>query len=174
MNPLLERVVGCFDTYTRKELAMEYRINPLRWSTISIFLIVILWSLLSDYYGSSLLLFLLYLLVVIVFASSIRFKFEIHDNHLVYQVLLFKRSINKKKMDPDQVEQMKFIRAGWAKKAAIIKLEKGMDIRLVVLYPEEAYEHLLEFARKHDISIVKTNDYLTLERKGERKKMESS
>lgn len=77
-------------------------------------------------------------------------------------------------MAPDQVEQMKFIRAGWAKKAAIIKLEKGMDIRLAVIYLEEAYEHLLEFAEKHDISIVKTNDYLTLERKGARNKMEIS
>ncbi|MGN8646656.1 hypothetical protein ACTNEO_10755 [Gracilibacillus sp. HCP3S3_G5_1] len=153
---------------------MEYSLNPLSWSTISIFLVVILWSQLSAYFGSSLLLFLLYLLVVIVFASSIRFKFKIHVNHLVYQVLLFKKSIIKKKMAPDQVEQMKFIRAGWAKKAAIIKLEKGMDIRLAVIYLEEAYEHLLEFAEKHDISIVKTNDYLTLERKGARNKMEIS
>ncbi|MGP4039589.1 hypothetical protein ACTWP4_06775 [Gracilibacillus sp. D59] len=150
---------------------MEYHINPLRWSIISIFVVVILWNLLSDYYGFSLPLFLFYLLFVVGLAYSIQFTFKIQKHHLVYQVLLFKRSIIKKEIYPEQVNQIEFIRAGWVKKAAIIKVEKGFDIRLAVLQPPEAYDHLIVFAEKHDISIVKTNDYLTLERKGERNKM---
>ncbi|SFL61885.1 hypothetical protein SAMN04487943_102481 [Gracilibacillus orientalis] len=149
---------------------MEYHINALRWSTISIFFVVILWNILSDYYGSSLPLFLLYLLFVAALATSVQLTFKIQNDHLVYQVLLYKRSIIKKEIYPDRVNQMEFIRAGWAKKAAIIKVDKGHNIRLVVLQPPKAYDDLIVFAEKHDIAIVKTNDYLTLERKEERNK----
>ncbi|WP_163582099.1 hypothetical protein [Gracilibacillus saliphilus] len=150
---------------------MEYHINPLRWGNISTFAIVLTWLAISDYYGRSWTLFLLYLLFVVVFAVSIHFRFTIHEDHLVYRVLVFKKAIIKKVIYPIQIDKIEFIRAGWNRKAAILKTNEGENIRLVVLQPEEAYDHLIEFAEKQDISITKTDDYYTLERKGERRKM---
>lgn len=129
---------------------------------ITIF-IVILWDVLSTYYGRSFSLFLFVLLIAIGLASF-RFKFTIHPEHFIYQILLFNKIILKKEIYPEQVNQLKLIRVGWAKKAAIIKMKKGINIRLSVLEPPEAYEQLIEFAEKHDIKIFKTNDYFILER----------
>ncbi|UOQ48746.1 hypothetical protein MUN88_00870 [Gracilibacillus caseinilyticus] len=144
---------------------MEYHINPIRSSNISIFCVAICWTVLSDYYGFSYSLFFLYLIGAAGIASSIRFKFEIQEDHLVYQVFLFKKSFIKREIYPDQVKQLEFIRAGWAKKAAILYVHTGRNIRLAVLEPSEAYEHLMEFAEGHDISIAKTDEYLILEKK---------
>ncbi|WP_404451883.1 hypothetical protein LG329_16275 [Virgibacillus necropolis] len=140
-----------------------YNVIPQRLSIFITIFIVILWNVLVDYYGGSLSLFLLLLLLAVGLAS-LRFKFKIHDDHLVYQILLFNKSIIKKEIYPDQINQLKFVRVGWSKKAAIIKVNKGINIRLAMLETPKAYEHLIEFAEKRDITIFKTKDYLILER----------
>ncbi|MGJ9457384.1 hypothetical protein [Oceanobacillus sp. CF4.6] len=127
------------------------------------FLSVTLWNVLADYYGGTLSLFSSILLLVILLASF-WFKFTIHPDYLVYQLLLFNKSIIKREIYPDQINQVKFIRVGWAKKAAIIKVNKGINIRLAVLEPQKAYDHLIEYAEIHDIAILKSKDYLILER----------
>ncbi|MDE5416041.1 hypothetical protein [Alkalihalobacterium chitinilyticum] len=143
---------------------MVYGIRPLRLSMISMIFVPLLWSVLVQYYGWSFSTFFSVLFIVVAL-GSIRFKLEINDNHLVYEVfILFKISIIKKEIHPSEVAHLKFTRVGWAKKAAILKTNKGSNIRLVVLEPPEAYEHLMEFAVKHDLDIVKTKDYLILER----------
>lgn len=142
---------------------MVYHLNPQKLPIFNIVFIVILWDVLASFYGRSLFLFLLVILLGIGLAS-IRFKFKIHDSHLVYQIMLFNKSIIKKAIYPEQINLMKFIRVGWAKKAAIIKVKKGINIRLAVLEPQKAYDHLIEFAKNYDITIVKTKDYLILER----------
>jgi hypothetical protein len=116
-----------------------------------------------DYYGGSSSLYLLFLLVTVVFAL-IRFRFKIHDENLVYEILIFNKSIVNQRIFPEDINQLKFTRVCWAKKAAKIKVNKGIDVRLAVLEPPNAYDHLIEFAKKHDITIVKTKDYLILER----------
>lgn len=140
-----------------------YNIRPQRLTIYIIIFIVILWNVLTDYYGGTLSLFFLVLLLAVGLAS-IRFKFKIHDDHLVYQLLLFNKPIIKKEIYPDQINQLKFIRVGWSKKAAIIKVNKGINIRLAVLEPQKAYEHLIQFTDKYDITVFKTKDYLILER----------
>ncbi|MFC4022356.1 hypothetical protein ACFOUV_00830 [Oceanobacillus longus] len=127
------------------------------------FFSVTLWNVLADYYGGILPLFSSILLLVILLASF-RFKFIIHPDHLVYQILLFNKSVIKREIYPEQINQVKFMRVGWAKKAAIIKVNKGINIRLAVLEPQKAYDHLIEYAEIHDITIFKSKDYLILER----------
>lgn len=142
---------------------MEYDINPQRLSIFNFVFIALLWIELANYYGRSIHLFLLVLLIALGLASF-RFKFTIYTGHLLYQILLFNKPIINKEIFPDQVNQLKLIRVGWAKKAAIINVKKGMNIRLSVLEPQEAYKHLIEFAEKHDITIFKTKDYQILEK----------
>lgn len=143
---------------------MEYDINPQRLSIFIPAFIIILWIELANHFERSIWLFLIVLLIGIGL-SSFRFKFTVYTEHLTYQILLFNKSIMKKEIYPDQVNELKFIRVGWAKKAAIIKMKKGLNIRLSVLKPQDAYDHLIEFAEKQDISISKTRDYQILERR---------
>ncbi|PSL41783.1 hypothetical protein B0H99_10126 [Planomicrobium soli] len=117
----------------------------------------------ADYFKWSFNPYLLFLLIVAVF-SLVRFKLTIYAEKMVYEILLVNKSIIKKKILPIHINQMKFIRVGWAQKAAIIKVKKGINVRLVVLEPPKAYDHLIEFATIHDIPIAKTKDYLILER----------
>ena len=147
---------------------MEYEINPQRLSTFTLVIITILWIELASNYGRSIWLFLIVLLIGIGLALF-RFKFTIYAEHLVYQVLLFNKSIIKKEVYPNQVNELKFIRIGWAKKAAIIKMKKGLNIRLSVLESQDAYDHLIEFAEKQNIRISKTRDYQILERRKKRR-----
>ncbi|RLL48463.1 hypothetical protein D8M04_04160 [Oceanobacillus piezotolerans] len=111
---------------------MEYNINSQRQSIFITIFIVLLWNVLADYYGQSLSLFL-FVLLIAIWLASFRFKFTIHREHLIYQILLFNKPIIKKNIYPDQINQLKLIRVGWAKKAAIIKMKKGINIRLCVL-----------------------------------------
>ena len=140
-----------------------YDVRPERLFIFNIIFIVILWNVLADYYGRTLYLFLSILLLTIIVASF-RFKFTIYPDSLGYQMTLFNKSIIKKEIYPDQINQVKFIRVGWAKKAAVIKVNKGINIRLAILEPQKAYEHLIEYAEVHNITIVKSKDYLILER----------
>jgi hypothetical protein len=142
---------------------MEYKIRPQKYPIVMTIIFVLFMNVVVDYYGGSSSLYLLFLLVAVVFAL-IRFRFKIHDENLVYEILIFNKSIVNQRIFPEDINQLKFTRVCWAKKAAKIKVNKGIDVRLAVLEPPNAYDHLIEFAKKHDITIVKTKDYLILER----------
>ena len=124
---------------------------------------VLFMNVVLDYFEGSSSLLLLGFIVAVVFAL-IRFNFNIHDDYLIYEILIFNKSIVKQRISPEDISQLKFTRVGWAKKAAKINVNKGINVRLSVLEPPKAYDHLIEFAKKHDITIVKTKDYLILER----------
>jgi len=143
---------------------MEYKIRPLRYPIVMTIIFVLFFNVVvMDYFNGSSFVLLLGFLVAVLFAL-IQFRFNIHDEHLVYEILIFNKSIVKKKISPEDISQLKFTRVGWAKKAAKINVNKGINVRLAVLEPPKAYDHLIEFAKKHDVTIVKTNDYLILER----------
>lgn len=142
---------------------MEYKIRPHRYPIVMTIMFVLFMNVVVDYFDGSSSLFLLGFIVAVVFAL-IRFRFNIHAEHLVYEILIYNKSIVKQRISPEDISQLKFTRVGWAKKAAKINVNKGINVRLAVLEPPKAYDHLIEFAKKHDITIVKTKDYLILER----------
>ena len=131
---------------------MEYDIRPQRLLTILIIGNVLLLNILININGGSSVLNILIVLLSTVFLLF-SFKFTINN-----------KSIVSKRINPEDINYMKFIRVGWAKKAAIIKMNKGFNIRLAILEPPKAYDHLIEFAETHEVAIVKTKDYLILER----------
>ncbi|WP_101842747.1 hypothetical protein [Halobacillus sp. Marseille-P3879] len=140
-----------------------YKARHQRLELYNIFFIVLLWNILSSHYGNSILLFLIVLLLTAGLAL-IRFELEIRNDHIVYQIGFYKKSIINKKIEPAQIKQLKFTRVGWAKKAAIIKLHKGINIRLAGFDPEEVYDQLIQFGEQQDLTILKTKDYAVLER----------
>ncbi|PUB09989.1 hypothetical protein [Paenisporosarcina sp. OV554] len=141
---------------------MEYKIKPHRYPFVMTIIFVLFLNVVSDYYGGSSSLYLSVLLVAVVFAF-VQFRLNINEENLVYEILIFNKSIVKQRIFPEEINELKFTRVGWAKKSAKIKVNKGINVRLAVLEPPKAYDHLIEFAEKHDITIVKTKDYLILE-----------
>lgn len=142
---------------------MNYKIIPHRLPYISIFLVVFSWNIVTDNFGSTFPLYVAFLLVVIVI-GSIQFKLKISDDHLTYRMLFLKTCIIKKVIYPKQIDQMKFIRVGWTKKGAIIKVKKAFNIRLTVIEPKRAYDNLIDFAKENNVPIAKTKDYISIER----------
>lgn len=142
---------------------MEYVIRLQRFPNFLTIGYIILLNILTDINGVPRVLYVLILLLATVLLL-ISFKFSIYNDHLVYEIVIINKSIVSKKIYPEDINYMKFIRVGWAKKAAIIKMNKGINIRLAILEPPKAYDHLIEFAETHEVAIVKTKDYLILER----------
>lgn len=142
---------------------MKYVVKPQRFLNFLTIGYVMLLNILTDINGGPRVLYVLILLLATVLLL-ISFKFSIHNDHLVYEILLFNKPILNKRINPEEIKYLKFIRVGWAKKAAIIKMNKGINIRLALLEPPKAYDHLIEFAETHEVAIVKTKDYLILER----------
>lgn len=142
---------------------MVYHLIPQRLPVLSTIFIVILGNIINDYFGSSFSIYLILLLLVVI-VCPIRFKFKINEDHLVYQIFYFKKSILRKNIFPNQIKQIKFIRVGWAKKGATIKVHNGFNFRLSILQPQTAYDDLIKFSNKHDITVLKTKDYILLEK----------
>jgi len=104
-------------------------------------------------------------LALIILLASLRFKFYIEENILTYEIFLFTFLLYKRRVSPDEIKQVKFIRTGWAKKGAIIKLKKGLSLRIVNFEPTNVCPDLNAFTDKHSISSLKTNDYILLDKK---------
>jgi len=105
-----------------------YDVRPQILPVICIICLVTFWNVLSSFHGSSFTIFL-FVLPFAIFLGSYRFKLKIHDDRLVYQVIiLFKVSILKKEIYPNQIKQLNFFEVGWFKKAAAIKLHVGMNM----------------------------------------------
>ncbi|MFF3023952.1 hypothetical protein ACFVRR_15060 [Gottfriedia sp. NPDC057948] len=94
----------------------------------------------------------------------INFEFQIEEGGLTYLVSFLSMPIYKKVVYTNQIVQMKFSRFGWVRKGVIVKLNKGMNIRITNFTPETIYKDLEVFAVTNDISIVKTNDYKIIDK----------
>ncbi|MDM5333543.1 hypothetical protein QUF56_09935 [Ureibacillus composti] len=94
-----------------------------------------------------------------------RFKFTIYEKKLTYRIELFIFQIYQKEIGINEIKQIKFTRVGWAKKGAIVKVIKGFNIRIFDFEPNHVYTDLLEFANNNSITIIKTKDYLILEKR---------
>jgi hypothetical protein len=111
-------------------------------------------------------LFYLQILLALFLLMSIfiRFEFVIDGGYLIFQTLFFSIPIYKKVLFPNQINQIKFIRIGWATKCAVIQVKKGFNVRITNFTPSNVFNDLIDFANNHCISISKTKDYLILEK----------
>ncbi|QCR31192.1 hypothetical protein [Lysinibacillus sp. SGAir0095] len=103
-------------------------------------------------------------IVAIIILAFVRFKFYIEENTLTYEIMLFTILLYKRRVFPDDIKHVKFVRTGWAKKAAIIKVKKGINLRIINFEPTHVCPDLNKFTDKHSISISKTNDYILLDK----------
>ncbi len=108
------------------------------------------------------------LLAAIILLSFLRFKFYIEDKTLTYEILFYSIVIYKRIINPDEIKRVQFVRSGWSNKGAIIKVKKGFNIRIINFEPVHVCAELNIFADKHSIPVVKTYDYMLLEKSSRR------
>lgn len=103
-------------------------------------------------------------LFAIFLLAFLKFKFYIEEKTLTYEIMLFAILLYKRRVHPDEIKHIKFIRTGWAGKGAIIKVKKGFSIRVINFKPATVCPDLNAFAEKYTISISKTYDYILLDK----------
>ena len=132
----------------------------------------VLWSLLPlsiliitiNDFSKWLLIISLIFSLVIFGTLFIKYKFEINEDYLTYQILFFGLPFYKTRIPPNEIIQIRFKRVGWSTKGAIIRVHKGFNIRIVNFDPDNVFKDLLDFASRKDVPYFKTKDYCILEK----------
>lgn len=137
---------------------MEYRSQL---SSMYYFFAFFLLTSISDVFDTSLIL----LFGIGAFLiSSVNFKFQIINDCLWYELLIWKFSLHKKVVTDEKIKKISFKRSGWKRKSAVIHLKKGLNIRLSDFRPNTYCEQLKVFAAVYGIPVTKSRDYLLLEK----------
>ncbi|MGM9929232.1 MAG: diguanylate cyclase [Bacillus sp. (in: firmicutes)] len=127
-------------------------------------LLVTILSISTNDFAKWLLYFQIIFSLVIFGSLFIKYKFEINEDYLTYQILFLKWPIYKTRISPHQTIQITFKRISWYTKGAIIQVKKGVNIRIVNFAPNNIFIDLIDFANKNGISYSKTKDYCILEK----------
>ena len=111
-------------------------------------------------------IFCLFMLVFHLIALCINYSFSIEEDKVIYTTFLARFPIYKKKVAPSQIKKVVFKRVNWKTKLAVIKLHKGIPIRITLFKPDSVFNELITFCEKHTIQYEKTRDYKILEKLG--------
>ncbi|MCF6136690.1 hypothetical protein [Pseudalkalibacillus berkeleyi] len=102
--------------------------------------------------------------IIILFFTILKIQCHIFNDSLMYEVLLWKVPIYRKRVSPAQIIEIVFKRTGWARRSAVVRVSKGLNIRLVEFEPAHICTDLESFAIQHKIRMEKTKDYQLLEK----------
>jgi hypothetical protein len=91
-------------------------------------------------------------------------QLTITSDRLDYKIKLFKLTIYRKILTPDNIKKIKFCRIGWSTKNAVVKVRGGFNFGVAYFYSEQLIGELEEFALANHIEIQKTKDYQLLEK----------
>jgi hypothetical protein len=127
----------------------------------SVFIWLIFLILLTSFFGYK---FQFGIAIVTLAASLLQFHLQIDTNRLEYKLSLYKVTVYRKKLAPDQIAKIKFVRIGWTTKDAIIKPKQGLSFRVSHFYNETIIHRLEQFASENNVEVIKTRDYHLLER----------
>ena len=142
---------------------IEYKANIQREVIIPfIFLTLLLLIQGWEYIGHR--IFCLFMLVFHLIALCIKYSFSIEEDKVIYTTFLARFPIYKKKVAPSQIKKVVFKRVNWKTKLAVIKLHKGIPIRITLFKPDSVFNELITFCEKHTIQYEKTRDYKILEK----------
>ncbi|MFS0673509.1 hypothetical protein [Ornithinibacillus sp. 179-J 7C1 HS] len=132
-----------------------------------LFLFVMMLLLLAMTFSSGIIYYQIYLITIIVFillCLFIQFKIKIIESSITFEIFLFRMRVYRKKLQPEQIIGIKFKRIGWNKKCVIVQSAEGFNLRIMNFHPETIYDEIFAYADKYGIAVVKTKDYLILER----------
>ena len=142
---------------------IEYKANIQR-EVIIPFIFLTLLLLIQGWEYIGLRIFLLFVLASHLLALCINYSFSIEEDKVIYTTFLARFPIYKKKVAPSHIKKVVFKRVNWQTKLAVIKLHKGIPIRITLFKPDSVFNDLLTFCEKHTIQYEKTRDYKILEK----------
>ena len=135
---------------------------PRKWFILLIFLTLLLLIQGWEYIG--LLIFLLFVLAFQLIALCINYSFSIEEDKVIYTMFFARFPIFKNKVAPSHIKKVVFKRVNWNTKLAVIKLHKGISIRISLFKPDSVFNELITFCEKHTIQYEKTRDYKIIEK----------
>ncbi|WP_419962443.1 hypothetical protein [Psychrobacillus sp. BM2] len=144
---------------------MVYRLITAK-SPMIIYLFVGIIFLVINNGESGVLAFLSILLIIFSFIGfNTKTEFIISQEELNYKIMIHGFKAFHKKLFSADIDKVLFKRYGWATKGATIKLNKGLNLRIVQFTPKDVMLQLETFAINNNVSISKSKDYLLLERR---------
>lgn len=142
---------------------IEYKANTQReFIILLIFLIPLL--LIQGWENVWLRALCLFMLLFQLTALCIKYSFSIQGDKVIYTIFFLTYPIYQKKVDPSHIKKIIFKRVNWKTKLAVIKLQKGVSIRITLFKPDSVFNELMTFCKKNDIQYEKTRDYKILEK----------
>ena len=108
-------------------------------------------------------------LTVFVFCvcnAFVTYQVVINKHTIRYTIKLFGLKIYNKKIIHTDVIKITFKRMGWNAKLAVIKVRKGLSIRVGYFKPNDVYKDLIVFCEENEIQYEKTKDYKIIEKMG--------
>ena len=108
-------------------------------------------------------------LTVFVFCvcnAFVTYHVVINKHTIRYTIKLFGLKIYKRKIIHTDVANITFKRMGWNAKLAVIKVRKGLWIRIGYFKPNDVYEDLIVFCEENEVPYKKTKDYKIIENMG--------
>lgn len=120
--------------------------------------------LITEWRNNWLRLFCVLILAFQFLPLFIKYSFSIEEDKVIDKIFLFNHLIYQKQVDHSMIKKVVFRRINWSTKQAVIKLNKGLSIRVSLFTPDTVFNHLIAFCEKNKIPFEKTKDYKILER----------
>lgn len=98
--------------------------------------------------------------------AFVTYQVVINKHTIRYTIKLFGLKIYNKKIIHSDVAKITFKRIGWNSKLAVIKVRKGLSIRVTYFKPNDVYKNLIVFCAENEIPFKKTKDFKIIENMG--------
>ena len=144
---------------------MKYRLVTAKSPLVLGILVGIVFLFINNGESGATVFFSFLLLIIGLIGFKARTEFVISQDELNYILSIFGFILFHKKLSSSDIDQISFKRFGWFTKGAILKLHKGINVRIVQFIPKDVMFQLENFAINNDVSIIKSKDYLLLERR---------
>ncbi|MGD7044696.1 hypothetical protein [Jeotgalibacillus proteolyticus] len=146
------------------ERHITYTAKPQKWAFALIFFFAVLPLpyMMQNQAGPVLWIYIV-VLSGILLLGFLRFEIKVETGALHYSIQLFSKSIYQLSLPPEKIKRMLFCRFGWTSKGVVIGLQKGFSIRLV-RFSDAGIQAVYIFACEHELSVHKTDEYLSLEK----------
>ncbi|WP_195780596.1 diguanylate cyclase [Priestia megaterium] len=109
-----------------------------------------------------------FLLLVAILCSFLalflRYEFQIDKDTLTYRTYILRLKVYQKTVKPMDIKKIVFKRLSWKAKLAIVRVEKGWNMRISLFNPPNVFKELETFAGENNVDIQKTSDYKILEK----------
>lgn len=104
--------------------------------------------------------------IIVFLIAFLKYALVLNKDEIFYTIQLFGLTIYSKEIVPTEIKEIIFKRTGWKSKLAVIKVHKGVPIRVALFKPENVYDDLIIFCEENAVNYDKTRDYKIIEKMG--------